>query len=628
MRKQNSTWKAAFLSEAGSGLENNDYFAFVELERYACYVIADGLNDLPAESAKLATETMIMEFQERPSIKKSALRSYIRAANRVLYEADSREWLKASVTVVVTDYEKLRFAYAGNTRLRIYRNGNVRFQSQDMSLGDTIGREKGLSEDAVAKHEERNNLYSYVGKGRGFMSAASKKIRMADGDIIALYTRGIWENLDSGELNDVFAEAGDDPRQSLDDIEDLLLSRQPGSLENYTFAVIFVDKVFRDPERKKRIKKTVKIVMVILLILLVICVVFGILYQDRRKKIENMERSFTNVVEYIQDGNFVRAQEECRDALNYAEKLKDKESGEKISAYLKLLEAVNAADEAYGAESYEDAQTGYAAALERSRYANHAADDYINARLERIADYLSVSDYIQLGDAFAQQGDYERAEEKYLAARNLATGIRFDAGRREAMEALEALYALWSEELEAGNAQAQERAAEEVSAAQLAAEGDSAFSEGDYNGAVVYYTMALEKYVGLEDTVHAMLIQDKINSSSAKMEEIGEKTELALMYISVGRELEAAENFQEAKLQYLLAKSIYTELGMEDRISEMNGLIDILDVKLEQINSIVQENSGVEDQSESLGPENGSMEFPGQEGSTQESDTQQEAPEG
>ena len=35
MRKQNSTFQSAFISEAGSELENNDYFAFVELENYA-----------------------------------------------------------------------------------------------------------------------------------------------------------------------------------------------------------------------------------------------------------------------------------------------------------------------------------------------------------------------------------------------------------------------------------------------------------------------------------------------------------------------------------------------------------------------------------------------------------------
>lgn len=105
MRKQNSTFKTAFLSEAGSELENNDYFAFVELAQYACYVIADGLNDLSdAESARLATQSILLAFQEHPSIKKRALLSYLEAANKALAAADSREKLKASVTVVVTDY--------------------------------------------------------------------------------------------------------------------------------------------------------------------------------------------------------------------------------------------------------------------------------------------------------------------------------------------------------------------------------------------------------------------------------------------------------------------------------------------------------------------------------------------
>ena len=39
MRRQNSTFKTGFISEAGSELKNHDYFAFVELEDYACYVI-------------------------------------------------------------------------------------------------------------------------------------------------------------------------------------------------------------------------------------------------------------------------------------------------------------------------------------------------------------------------------------------------------------------------------------------------------------------------------------------------------------------------------------------------------------------------------------------------------------
>ena len=54
---------------------------------------------------------------------------------------------------------------------------------------------------------------------------------------------GIWENVDEAELDDVFAEADNEVQTTVDNIEDLLLSRQPENLDNYTLAVIFINKV-------------------------------------------------------------------------------------------------------------------------------------------------------------------------------------------------------------------------------------------------------------------------------------------------------------------------------------------------------------------------------------------------
>lgn len=176
LRKQNSTFQTAFISEAGAELNNNDYFAFVELEQYACYVIADGLNDLSdAKSASLAIQTAIVAFQENPSMRKGTVLSYLKAANKALKASDSKERLKASLTIVVTDYAKVRYAYAGNTRLRLYRNGALREETKDMSMGQDMGRQEALSEDILAKHEERNNLYTYVGQEKGFSPFVSKK---------------------------------------------------------------------------------------------------------------------------------------------------------------------------------------------------------------------------------------------------------------------------------------------------------------------------------------------------------------------------------------------------------------------------------------------------------------------
>ena len=63
MRKYNSSFKTAFLSEVGSRLENNDYFGFVELDGYACYVVADGITHMRgSESARTAIEAAINAF--------------------------------------------------------------------------------------------------------------------------------------------------------------------------------------------------------------------------------------------------------------------------------------------------------------------------------------------------------------------------------------------------------------------------------------------------------------------------------------------------------------------------------------------------------------------------------------
>ncbi len=584
MRKQNSTFKAAFISESGSELANNDYFAFVELEKYACYVIADGLNDLPdAKSAKLAIETALLEFQEHPSMKKRALLSYIQAANRALSDADSRERLKASVTVVVTDYVKMRYAYAGNTRFRLYRSGNVKEQSRDMSLGSDIVREHSLPEDILSKHEERNNLYSYAGKGRGFSPAVSKKIRLENGDILVLYTRGIWENVDGGELDDVFSEAKDEPQECLNNVEDLLLSRQPERLENYTLAAVFVDKVFQDPEKKKRIKKIITICISVLVVVLAVSVLVWIFYRRRQKTLEEMNRKYFSAIEYIQDSNFVRAEEECKEALTAAEKLGNEGYIQEISDYLKLIEAVNAADENYSGSNYEEAQAGYVTAKERSRYADCIADEYIDRQLAKIAEYFQVYDYIQLGDTLLAKGDYARAEEKYLSAKSLATKIYYEDGRKEAMEALEALYVKREEAEEEDNQAAKEQAASEVAAVELTAEGDKAFAEEDYNGAAAYYAMSLEKYQELGDEVHAALLQSKMEASLQKAEENKEKEQQAEEYIEAGKEQEAAGNKLEAKKQYLFAKNIYRELKMDDKVAEVDGLIEILEVDQEII---------------------------------------------
>ena len=593
MRKYNSSFKTAFISEEGSRLKNNDYFGFVELDKYACYVIADGITDMrDSQSAKKAIEAVVSAFHNEPGISKRKLKRYLKYANKELLKGKSYEKLKAAITVVLTNYEKFRYGCAGNTRLRLYRDGRMILASSDMSLGQDMVEADRLAADKLAQHEERNNLYSYLGKEH-FKPFISKKKKLADGDIITLYTRGIWENIDEGELSDVFAETGNEPLEECDKVEDLLLSRQPENLDNYTFAAIYIDKVFVDPNRRKRIKKIIIITLVILILALVIGTVVYLWRRSRRQKREDMAQCFANTETYIEDNNYIRAKEECDKALELAGKLRDKEAQNRYNNYLVCLEAVIQADDSYDEGKYEEAGEAYLTAKVRTRYADYIAADYIENKLLQIEQYEQVFNNISLGDSLLAYGSYEMAEQRYLDAKKDASAIYFTEGKQQALDALEKLYAQWSAAKEEAEERSAEQAADETAAAELVRQGNETYSSGDYDGAMVFYLIALEKYTKMEDTAQISFLNRKIIALNEKQQEVETRASEAKEFEELARMYEEEGDYEQAKLQYQYAKEIYEELDKSNKADEIQGKVDIVETK--------QENSEKDEKNENGG---------------------------
>ena len=579
MRKQNSEFLTAFISEASRKIKNTDYFGFVELDKFACYVIADGIDDdVDAISAKLAVDTVVSAFMESPSMSKRAVRRYLRAANRALLTARSKMKLKASVTVLVTNYVKLRYGQAGNTRFRLYRDGFLRMQSRDSSLSMDLVQAEKLEQDKLAQHEERHNLFCYLGQEKGFSPYISKKFKLANADAAALYTRGIWENVDEGELKDVFAEASDEPQPIVDSVEEMLLSRQPEGLEKYTFATIFFNKTFVDPNRKRKIKKILMIAIPILLVLAILTIILLVRYNNRKKDIAAMEQSFYDAIEYIQADNYPRAKTECQNALDLANKLKDEEIQTDASNYMKLIESVIAGDTDLNDGEYRDAQRNYLNAQNRSRYADNLGLDYIQDRLEQTGQYITVYDLIALGDTLVINLQYDKAEEQYSAAQLLAGSIYFTEGRDSAIAALERLYESMKQD-QADNAAAQQQASEAQSAAaSVLSEGDSAFAKGDYTSALTYYTTSLQKYTELEDEVQVAALLIKIAATEEKLAAQQALAAEAEEYMSLAEAAYGEKNYVQAKKYYLLAKDVYSGMQNDDKVAEVSRKMELVEM--------------------------------------------------
>lgn len=580
MRKQNSEFKTAFTSEAGRDLKNTDYFGFVELDDFACYVMADGIDDqADAVSARLAVAAAVSAFSEAPSMKKRTMQACLAAANRALLEAKSKNKLKASILIVLTNYVKFRYGQAGNIRLRLCRDGFTRLRSLDQSLTADLVREEKVEPDKVAVHEERNNLFAYLGKEKEFYPFVSKKFKLLSGDVIALYTRGIWENIDEGELKDAFEEASEEPRELVDNVEDLLLSRQPEALGKYTFAALFINKVFTDPNKKRRIRRIIMITIPILLMLAVLTTILVIRYRKREEKRVQMELGYTDTIEYVQADNYVRALERCQEASELAKELKNARMQKELGNYQKLIEAVLSAQEQLEAEKYGEAQKLYQEASNRSAYVDHAGLDYINDRLALTASYITVYDLISLGDTLAQNLQYDKAEEKYLEAKAIAGKIYFDAGRTMAMEALEKLYEDQKAEKEAEKEERKALLAQQESGANYTAQGDAAFAQGDYESAKVYYTSARQVYQEMEDDIQCRAAEEKLASAEKKISEQDTKKQEAEDFVKQAEAASDAQDFVTAKTCYLVAKDIYASLKMEDEVEGLTRKMEVLDIK-------------------------------------------------
>lgn len=661
MRKINSTFKTAFISEAGAALKNNDYFAYVELDDYACYVIANSITDrIESESAKVAVENAIRHFQENPSMRRRAMQSYLKATNEDFLSANSNEKLKASICIVVTDYEKLRFGIAGNTRFRLYREGIVAFASHDMSLTQDLIEDEKLPENILSKHEERHNLYTYLGQEKDFSPYISQSIKLINGDIVSLYTSGIWENIDEGELDDVFSEAGDEPQPILDEVEDLLLSRQPKNLTNYTIATIFIDKIFTDPNRARRIRRMIRIAIIVFIILLILGIIFYIWYSNRQDKKHKMNLYTDNTVTAIQDNNYIRAQSEVKKGIDLAENLDDEERINLLNNYSRLIDAVIAADNDYKNEKYTDAYEAYQNALDISRYADNLGESYINKQIMQCENYLSVSDLIALGDKALEENDFDKAEKNYFEAKKMALKAHDLNGNQQAKEALEKLYEqkkqmqdeqdkkdkqklsedisdlitqgdnlqqggdyvgaeakyMEAKELAAKNydadskkealsalekldevkakAQAQrqknidEQSDKYMTAALVLARGDDAFSAGDYTNANAYYNTALEQYTALGDSSMCQSISLKLQQVATKQQEISNQVQTVDNLMMQADSLYKQNEYNSAKQLYLKAKQEYESLGREDKVGEINNILDQIDIDMAVMETMPQ----------------------------------------
>jgi len=574
MRRMNSDFRTQYISEEGQKLNNRDYFGFVEMDDYACYVLADSLDgELEANSAKFVVESLIRSFVEGPSMKEGRLKHNMNQAHRELLKHRGGMHLKASVTMVVTDYRKLLCCQVGNSRFYLLRNGRVLVRTRDQSLTENLLKEERITLDQAAAHEERNNLYSFLGERGQPEILMSKKIGLEAGDIFALFTRGAWESFGEEEFLEAAKEAKE-PKEILDQAEDVILGRQETEeVDNYSLAVTFIEKVYQPP-KKLSLKKLLMAAIPIALVVGGISLGLYLHHRNVKNKEYNLEKYLNSGQEYMKYDNYLKASEDYGEAKKLADGLKKKEESKEADQYKKLAEQILIADEAMMGGEYQKAQNLYLKARELSVKAGNIGKTYIDAGLKQTRDYIDIFDLLEIGQQKEGYGDMDGAVKSYGQARDKAAALYFSSGKEEAL----AKQAAAEEKMDKDNQkqEAAEAAAKEESQAAKKSEEESKQAEEEKIKKEEEEKRELENQQKLNDQKNAIDLENK------------------------GNELLAEEKYESAITYYQTARTIYIRLemyeladGINDKITAAKAGIKTKDQKTSESDSGTGTGNGV-----------------------------------
>ncbi|HEY2492967.1 MAG TPA: serine/threonine protein phosphatase [Paenibacillus sp.] len=510
MRKENSDFKTGFVSEAGSFINNKDYFAYIELDDMACYVIADGIdNDQEAHSAEMIAKTVLENFIERPTLSRRQLKSSLHEAHEWLKFESRRVRLKASLLVVVTNYTKMIWASSGNARLYHFRGGRLNQKSKDQSLSQVMADDGFLPDETVSQHEERGNLLHYMGNPDHFHPYISPRIPLSDGDVLLLCTSGLWEQVNLPEMLDALEECKE-PEALTDTLEEILLSKQKRTINNYTAVAIYTDKTYKEPPKNR--KKWIKRILIAMMALLL---TGGGVWIYKVREATRIAEAAANMVEferdgdeYAADGDYSKALKSYSEARNAASKVKDKIHTNLIGRKQKLARILVDGDEYLKDRIYDKAVSSYTKALEDADHWDMFDEADIQERIDRTTDYEVVTEQIRQGDLKSQGQDYSGALAIYKKANTAAIEVSYTSAQKDLQDKMsKAQEKLDAVQMETIN----------LKGDKLEQKGDRSFDAQDYAGAIDGYMQAQEKYQSTGKLERVLAMERKIAKADEKL---------------------------------------------------------------------------------------------------------------
>jgi serine/threonine protein phosphatase PrpC len=176
------------------------------------FAVADGMGG--AQAGEVASEMAIDEFvheRETEAPAEKQLEQIAHAANRKIWDmaqSDSRHaGMGTTLTAAMLDGQYVAVGHVGDSRLYLYRDGEIERMTRDHSLVEEFVRQGKLTPEQAEKHPQRSVITRALGPENS-VEVDTFRITARDGDVFLLCSDGLSGMVSDADMAAILAEGG------------------------------------------------------------------------------------------------------------------------------------------------------------------------------------------------------------------------------------------------------------------------------------------------------------------------------------------------------------------------------------------------------------------------------------
>lgn len=236
-----------YLTKCGDKAINEDAISVFEKDDTLVCILADGLGgfDSGEVASKFVVESIHKNLLDELEFKEEYLAGVIEKAHEELIQEQNanlqNKKMCSTIVVLLVKDDTAIYGYVGDSRLYMFTDKHIVFTTKDHSVCQLFVNAGELEYEKIRFHEDKNKITRALGQSQGFSVDCGHLQLNTDTDSFLLCSDGVWENLDSLQLEFEYCKS-DTIREWLRNIETRILLQASKSMDNYSLIGVKIQK--------------------------------------------------------------------------------------------------------------------------------------------------------------------------------------------------------------------------------------------------------------------------------------------------------------------------------------------------------------------------------------------------